>query len=77
MRFGNTAFLGWKKLTVKLDKRIKQKDKYLEQQRKLKILYLQYLPRNRTRLPLWQYFYLDDMTAEVREKYKDRQSDEW
>jgi len=77
LRFGSTAFLGWKKLTVKLDKRVKQQDKHLEQNRKLKILYFQYLPGNRTIHPTWQYFYIDDLTAYVRDKYKDSQSDDW
>ncbi len=77
LRFGNTSFLGWKKLTVKLDKSVKQQDENLEQAKKIKILYLQYLPLNRTLHPIWQYFYIDDITATVRDKYKDRQSDNW
>ena len=75
--FGKINFLGWKKLTVNLDKKIKQQDQYLEQEKKLRILHIQYRPGNVTLHPEWQYFYLDDITATVRDKYKDRQSDDW
>ncbi len=75
--FGKLNFLGWKKITVNLDKKIKQQDQYLEQEKKLKILHIQYRPGNPTLHPEWQYFYLDDITATVRDKYKDRQSDDW
>ena len=74
---GKTNFLGWKKITVNLGKNIKQQDAYLEQEKKLKILYIQYKPANRSIHPLWQYFYIDDITATVRDKYKDSQSDDW
>lgn len=75
--FGNLQFLGWKKLTVNLDKRIKQQEKYLEKENSLKILHFQYRPGNDSLLPEWQYFYMDDITATVRDKYKDKQSDNW
>jgi len=75
--FGNTAFLGWKKLTVNLEPKIKQQDAYLEKEKALKILHIQYRPANDSMHPEWQYFYIDDITATVREKYKDRQSDDW
>jgi len=75
--FGKLNFLGWKKLTVNLDSKIKQQDQYLEQERKLRIMHIQYQPANQTIHPQWQYFYLDDITATVRDKYKDKQSDEW
>jgi hypothetical protein len=75
--FGNTAFLGWKKLTVNLDPKIKQQDAYLEKEKALKILHIQYRASNDSLHPEWQYFYIDDITATVRDKYKDRQSDDW
>lgn len=75
--FGTTAFLGWKKLTVNLDKKIKQQDEYLEKEKFLKILHVQYRASNDSMHPEWQYFYIDDITATVRDKYKDRQSDDW
>jgi len=75
--FGSIQFLGWKKLTVNLDKRIKQQDKFLEKENTLKILHFQYRPGNTSIHPEWQYFYMDDITATVRDKYKDKQSDNW
>ncbi|HOP63055.1 MAG TPA: flagellar filament outer layer protein FlaA [Spirochaetota bacterium] len=75
--FGKLNFLGWKKLTVNLSRRVKQQDSYLEQEKKLTILHLQYRPGNKSLHPEWQYFYIDDITATVRDKYKDRQSDDW
>jgi hypothetical protein len=74
---GNTDFLGWRKMIVKLDKVVKQEDEYLNQKRFIQIMQIQYRPGNATRLPLQQYFYLDDISAMVRDKYTDRQSDEW
>ncbi len=75
--FGNTAFLGWKKITVNLPPKIKQQDDYLEKENSLKILHIQYRAANASIHPEWQYFYIDDITATVRDKYKDRQSDNW
>ncbi len=75
--FGRLNHLGWRKLSVKLDKRISQTDDYLNQKRVLKIVQLQYRPMNVTRLPIWHYFYLDELTGTMREKYTDRQSDDW
>ena len=77
LNFGKTNFLGWKKITVNLGRNIKQQDDFLEQEKALKILHIQYRPANRTLHPIWHYFYIDDITATVREKYKDRQSDDW
>lgn len=75
--FGRLNFLGWRKLTVKLDKSIKQVDDFLNQKKVLKVIQLQYRPMNVTQLPMWHYFYLDDLSATVREKYSDRQNDDW
>ncbi len=36
-----------------------------------------YNPGNTGRLPVWNYFYIDDISATVREKFYDKQSDEW
>ncbi len=77
LSFGKTNFLGWKKITVNLGKNIKQQDTFLEQDKKLKILYFQYKPANKSIHPQWQYFYIDDITTTVRDKYKDSQSDNW
>ncbi len=74
---GSTNFLGWRKMIVRLDSDIKQEDDYLSQKRSMKVMEIQYRPANRTVQPVWQFFYLDDLTAMVREKYTDRQSDDW
>lgn len=74
---GNTAFLGWKKLTVNLNQKIKQQHDYLEKENGLKLMHIQYRAANASLHPEWQYFYIDDITATVRDKYKDRQSDDW
>jgi hypothetical protein len=74
---GTLDYLGWRKLTVSLPSDITQQDNFLNQKEFLKIIQIQYRPGNQTRLPKWQYFYIDDITAVVREKYTDRQSDDW
>lgn len=75
--FGKLNFQGWKKMSVKITDRIPQEDKYLSQKRFLEITQIIYAPGNTTSLPIWNYFYLDDISASVREKYIDKQSDEW
>lgn len=75
--FGKLDFLGWRKLSVKINPEIAQQDKYLSQRRQIEILKIIYSPGNLGRLPIWHYFYIDDITATVREKYTDRQSDDW
>lgn len=77
LAMGKTNFLGWKKITVPLPRNVKQQDAYLEQEKSLRILHIQYKPGNRTIHPMWQYFYIDDISATVRDKYKDSQSDDW
>ncbi|HOO72593.1 MAG TPA: flagellar filament outer layer protein FlaA [Spirochaetota bacterium] len=74
---GKLNFLGWRKLVIRLGREIKQEDDLLSQKKFMKILHFQYRPGNKTRMPIWHYFYLDDITAMVREKYTDRQSDDW
>lgn len=43
---GTTDFLGWRKLIVKISKKIRQEDEYLNQKRFIKILQIQYRPGN-------------------------------
>jgi len=74
---GKLNFLGWRKLSIKLTDKVAQEDKYLSQKRQMEILKILYNPGNTGRLNQWNYFYIDDITAIVREKYKDRQSDDW
>ena len=77
LSFGKLNYLGWRKLTATLSDDISQEDKHLTQQRQMEIMKFLYKPGNSGRLRMWNYFYLDDITARVREKYTDRQSDEW
>ncbi len=74
---GNLSFLGWKKLTVNLESKIRQQDQFLEKENALKLMHIQYRAMNNSIHPEWQVFYIDDITATVRDKYKDRQSDDW
>lgn len=74
---GIIDYLGWRKLTANIPSWIKQKDDYLNQKKFMKIIQIQYRPGNRSRLPKWQYYYIDDISVLVREKYTDRQSDDW
>ena len=75
--FGRLGFLGWRKLKVRLTRRIKQSDAFLNQKSYMQILHFQYRPGNISQVPLWHYFYLDDISAMVRDKYIDRQNDDW
>jgi len=77
MVMGKLNFLGWRKLSVPITDEIAQEDKYLAQKRNIEIVKILYNPSTLERLPAWNYFYIDDITAIVREKYIDRQSDEW
>jgi len=81
IKLGSTDFLGWRKLIVKLTKKVRQEDEFLNQKRFIRILALQYrptkVPRTMARRPRWHYIYLDDISAMVRDKYTDRQSDDW
>ena len=74
---GKLNFLGWRKLSVPITDDIAQEDKYLAQKRNIEIVKILYNPSTLDRLPAWNYFYIDDITAIVREKYIDKQSDEW
>lgn len=75
---GKVNFLGWRKLSVKVPKSVVQEDEFLNQKRTIKITKIVYEPGNpRGEQPKWQFFYIDDITALVREKYSDRQSDDW
>ncbi|MCX7679572.1 MAG: flagellar filament outer layer protein FlaA [Spirochaetes bacterium] len=74
---GRLNFTGWRELRVNLPKEIAQMDKYLSQKTEIEITKIMYNPGNTGRLPVWNYLYIDDITAVVREKMYDRQSDEW
>ena len=75
--FDKLNFLGWRKLHKKLSNEIAQEDKFLSQKRQMKILSFQYKPAGKGRLAEWNYFYVDDIMANVRDKYLDKQDDNW
>ena len=79
LSFGKLNFLGWRKLSITLPKDFAQEDKYLSQPRKIYIVMIQYNPGRTTQLKEndWDYFYIDDISAKVRKKYVDKQSDAW
>ncbi len=74
---GRLNYQGWRELTVNLPKEIAQMDRYLSQKTELEITRIMYNPGNTGRLPVWNYLYIDDISATVREKMYDKQSDEW
>ncbi|MBN2158423.1 MAG: hypothetical protein JW807_03435 [Spirochaetes bacterium] len=72
-------FLGWKKFTVNMDNRIIQEDDFINQRKTMKIVNIQYRTPHTTKATIskWHFIYLDDIIAVVRERYSDKQSDEW
>lgn len=77
LNLGTLDFLGWRKIEAKIPAKAKQQDEYLNRKTTMKILKLIYTPKNATQIPMWQTLYIDDITAKVREKYSDRQGDDW
>jgi len=83
LSFGKLNFHGWHKLTKALPPEVTQTEKYLEKKTNLQLLSISYIPgtgfKPGTNVldPILQTFYIDDITAKVREKYKDSQNDEW
>ena len=74
---GRLNFLGWRKLKVKVRNHIKQEEDLLNKKKFIQIIRIQYRAANRTRLPIWHYFYIDNISVSVRDKYTDKQSDDW
>ncbi|MFH0974810.1 MAG: flagellar filament outer layer protein FlaA [Spirochaetota bacterium] len=83
LSFGKLNFQGWHKLTKIIPSVVAQTNKFLEVKTNIKIMSMVYVPgtgfKPGTTIldPEWQTFYVDDITAKVREKYKDSQNDEW
>lgn len=78
LRAGRINFSGWRKIEVSLGNTIAQADDFLNQGKTMKILQIHYHtagPEISSRR--WEYLYLDDITATVRDRYLDRRSDEW
>ncbi len=74
---GNLDYLGWRKLSVNIPPAVKQSDEHLSQKREIEITRIMYNPGNVGHVLKQSYIYIDDISATVREKFYDRQSDEW
>jgi hypothetical protein len=71
-------FLGWKQFTINLGNKVAQEDDFVSQKKTMKLINIQYRSAGGKEKPWeWQYLYLDDITAVVRDRYTDKQSDEW
>jgi hypothetical protein len=71
-------FSGWKQFTITLSNKIGQEDDFLNQKKTMKIVNFQYKSAVASnKMTQWEFLYLDDITATVRERYDDKQSDEW
>ncbi len=74
---GSLDFTGWKKITLRLDNRFRQDDEFLNQKRQFRLVGFHYRCTGASIEPGWHFFSLDDITAQVREKYIDHRSDDW
>lgn len=78
IRAGRIHSSGWRTIEVRLGNTIAQADDFLNQGKTMKILQIHFHtagPEASSRR--WEYLYLDDITATVRDRYLDRRSDEW
>jgi hypothetical protein len=78
LRVGRIRSSGWRKMEVRIGTTIAQEDDFLSQGKTIKILQIHYHtagPEASSRR--WEYLYLDDITATVRDRYLDRRSEEW
>jgi hypothetical protein len=71
-------FLGWKQFTVLLTNKINQGNVFQTKKKTIKIMSIQYRTTVSTGKPSqWEYIYLDDLTATVREHSGSKQNDQW
>mgnify|MGYP002683142676 FL=1 len=73
-------FVGWKQFTVLLTGKVAQEKDFLNQKKTLKILNIQYRTvgnREIQKPATWEYVYLEDITATVREPRAGKQDDQW
>ena len=71
-------FLGWKQFTVLLTDRINQGNVFQTRKKTIKIMSIQYRTTASTGKPSeWEYIYLDDIIATVREHKGSKQNDQW
>ena len=78
LRAGTINFSGWRRIEIPLGPAVTQADDFLGQGKTMKILQIQYHTAGpEVSARRWEYLYLDDITATVRDRYLDRRSDEW
>lgn len=71
-------FVGWKQFTVLLTKTVNQGSGFQNQKKIMKITGIQYRTTPSTGKPSrWEYLYLDDITATLREDSGGKQNDQW
>ncbi|HPV43477.1 MAG TPA: flagellar filament outer layer protein FlaA [Spirochaetota bacterium] len=73
-------FVGWKQFTVPLTNKVAQEKDFLNQKKIMKILNIQYRTvgnREIQKPATWEFVYLDDITATVREPRAGKQDDQW
>jgi hypothetical protein len=73
-------FVGWKQFTVLLTNKVAQEKDFLNQKKIMKILNIQYRTvgnREVQKPATWEYVYLDDITATIREPRAGKQDDQW
>lgn len=75
--FGQLNHQGWRKMFVNISNKIIQKKQFINQANHITIISLVYNPGNEKWGNKWNYVYLDELTATIRGKYTDRQSDDW
>ncbi|HNW26967.1 MAG TPA: flagellar filament outer layer protein FlaA, partial [Spirochaetota bacterium] len=72
-------FVGWKQFTVPLTNKVAQEKDFLNQKKIMKILNIQYRTvgnREIQKPATWEFVYLDDITATVREPRAGKQDDQ-
>ncbi|HOD15655.1 MAG TPA: flagellar filament outer layer protein FlaA [Spirochaetota bacterium] len=71
-------FLGWKQFTVLLTNKINQGNAFQNKKKTIKIMSIQYRTTVSTGKPSqWEYIYLDDLMATVKEHGGSKQNDQW
>ncbi len=71
-------FLGWKQFTVLMTGKVIQESDFVNQKKIMKITGIQYRTIGAKDKPAqWEFIYLDDITATVRERSTGKQNDEW
>jgi hypothetical protein len=74
---GHLDFTGWKKLTVALPSDIAQMDRFIHENAYLTLKTISYHPGSFALTPRYIFIYIDDISATVRNKYLEKNQNEW